>query len=117
MTSIPLVSYLYSSRISRAQFWVACLFVWAILAILKGVGYDSQTFGWLATLCVTAALVLVCRNRLHDLNRSGWWLLSVLIPILGGLWLVWQLGFKRGDLHSNRWGQGNVRTHDFLKVA
>jgi uncharacterized membrane protein YhaH (DUF805 family) len=27
-------------------------------------------------------------RRLHDTNKSGWWILISLVPIIGGVWLI-----------------------------
>jgi len=42
-------------------------------------------------------------RRLHDIDRSGWWLLLFLVPLIGAiLWLVWYL--ERGTQGFNRFG-------------
>jgi uncharacterized membrane protein YhaH (DUF805 family) len=43
-------------------------------------------------------------KRCHDRDRSGWFQLIVLIPILGALWLLVELGFLRGTIGANRFG-------------
>jgi uncharacterized membrane protein YhaH (DUF805 family) len=37
-------------------------------------------------------------QRLHDRDKSGWWVLITLIPILGDLWLVVECGCLRGTM-------------------
>ncbi len=37
-------------------------------------------------------------KRSHDRNRSGWFLLIGLIPIIGSIWLLIELGFLRGTI-------------------
>ncbi|UFS82102.1 DUF805 domain-containing protein [Rhizobium favelukesii] len=42
-------------------------------------------------------------RRLHDIGRSGWWLLVGIIPLVGWIvLLVWYLG--RGTPGSNEYG-------------
>lgn len=43
-------------------------------------------------------------KRWHDRDKSGWWSLIVLIPIIGGLWMLIELGFLRGTDGPNRFG-------------
>lgn len=62
--------------------------------------------GLLTTLYSAAVLlpsIAVGVRRLHDLDRSGWWLLLSLIPLLGSLLLLIYFCF-RGTPGSNRFG-------------
>lgn len=50
--------------------------------LLLSVLYQSiLLFNWVAALGITV-------RRLHDSNRSGWWLLLEIIPVIGFIWLV-----------------------------
>jgi uncharacterized membrane protein YhaH (DUF805 family) len=42
-------------------------------------------------------------RRLHDQDKSGWWILIALIPIIGGIWLL-ILYFVEGTRGPNRFG-------------
>jgi uncharacterized membrane protein YhaH (DUF805 family) len=56
---------------------------------------------WLVMLWPSLALDI---KRLHDRNRSGWFLFIVLIPIIGVLWLLIELLFLDGTPGPNRFG-------------
>lgn len=43
-------------------------------------------------------------KRLHDTNKTGHWLWLISIPVLGPLILLFQLGFKKGNIVANRFG-------------
>jgi uncharacterized membrane protein YhaH (DUF805 family) len=43
-------------------------------------------------------------TRLHDRGHSAWWLLLVLVPVVGVLVLLVMTGFLRGDGGPNRYG-------------
>jgi uncharacterized membrane protein YhaH (DUF805 family) len=43
-------------------------------------------------------------KRWHDRNKSGWWSLIGLVPVIGGLWLFIELGFLGGDEGQNDYG-------------
>ena len=43
-------------------------------------------------------------RRMHDIGKSGWWLLIGLIPIVGWIVLIVWLATK-SDAGSNQWGE------------
>ena len=43
-------------------------------------------------------------KRWHDRNKSGWWVLIGLIPLIGGIWALIETGFLAGDDGENRFG-------------
>jgi uncharacterized membrane protein YhaH (DUF805 family) len=47
-------------------------------------------------------------KRWHDRDKSGWWSLIGLIPIIGGLWMLIELGFLRGTDGPNRFGSDPI---------
>jgi uncharacterized membrane protein YhaH (DUF805 family) len=47
-------------------------------------------------------------KRWHDRDKSGWWSLIGLIPIIGGLWMLIELGFLRGTDGPNRFGPDTI---------
>jgi len=86
----------FSGRATRTQFWMFALISWGIslvLALLDALtGFTTETgvgilssFYWLAILIPGLALSI---RRLHDTNRSGWWLLLFLVPIIGAIWIL-----------------------------
>ena len=48
-------------------------------------------------------LILLVSRRLHDLNKSGWWMLLFLVPVLNILFLVYIL-LGAGNTHPNQYG-------------
>ena len=44
------------------------------------------------------------RKRWHDRDKSGWWALLNLIPVIGTLWILIECGFLRGTYGGNRFG-------------
>jgi uncharacterized membrane protein YhaH (DUF805 family) len=43
-------------------------------------------------------------KRCHDRDRSGWFIFISLIPFIGVIWLLIELGFLRGTAGPNRFG-------------
>ena len=79
----------FSGRARRAEFWWFTLINWIISVVLQLIDNAIGTGGILGGLYALGVLlpsIAVAIRRLHDTNRSGWWLLLVLIPIIG--WLV-----------------------------
>lgn len=82
---------------------------WTMVAAVIGGGADAaiQSDDWLlwlaALLLVLPASVAVTIGRLHDLDRSGWWLLVGLIPIVNLAFGIYLL-VAPGTAGSNRFG-------------
>jgi uncharacterized membrane protein YhaH (DUF805 family) len=94
-------------RIGRFDYWVRFFLVYLagsfVAAMLDGPeGYP--VFGLLWALATLWPGLAVGIKRCHDRDRSGWFLLVGLIPVLGGLWLLVELGFLRGTAGPNRFG-------------
>jgi uncharacterized membrane protein YhaH (DUF805 family) len=84
----------FSGRARRPEYWWFALFIW-IGTLVTGL-LDSMIFGpdmgllgmiWGLGLILPAIAVGV--RRLHDIGRSGWWMLIGLIPIIGTLLLIY----------------------------
>jgi len=93
----------FTGRAARSEYWwwfLAMLLFNLFLRVIDGAvfgveAFDGQTGGPLAMVAALALLLpnlAVAVRRLHDTDRSGWWILILLIPIIGYLiflyWLV-----------------------------
>ncbi|MBN3817827.1 DUF805 domain-containing protein [Paraburkholderia sp. Se-20369] len=103
----------FEGRARRAEYWYFALltfFVSLACQLVTLVGRNANTIALLLSivaLLVSLALIVpslsVTVRRLHDVNRSGWFLLIALIPIVGGIILfVWMC--SRGNAGPNRFG-------------
>jgi uncharacterized membrane protein YhaH (DUF805 family) len=87
----------FSGRARRAEFWMFTLInilisigiaiVEAIIGTAGAVG-GSGIIGTIYSLAVFIPSIAVSARRLHDTNRSGWWLLIAFIPIVGWIALI-----------------------------
>lgn len=114
MMIAPLKKYAdFQGRARRAEYWMFVLFqilVYIAVAILglilSGGNSDSATATGLMAL-VTLGLLLpsiaVTVRRLHDTNRTGWWILISFLPLIGGIWLF-VLTVLDGTPATNRFG-------------
>lgn len=98
----------FSGRARRAEFWWWQLFCFAASFVgslfdVAAFQLDIGFFGGLFSLFVFVPTLAVGARRLHDTERSGWWLLLWLIPLIGWLALIiWWC--ERGTPGSNRYG-------------
>ncbi len=111
----------FKGRARRKEYW---MFTLVYVIILMGctaldnmlgtvfmmdggaLGEISMGYGWAYTICglvhFLPALSLVVR-RLHDVGKSGWFYLIILIPIIGVIWLL-VLYCTEGQKQDNKWG-------------
>jgi uncharacterized membrane protein YhaH (DUF805 family) len=116
----------FSGRLNRAKFWLiliatdlAAFVVFAILVAMGGGSMDMTADGAMPTLgggivgAIVAVVVWVAVvwiglatgvKRFHDRGKTGWWVLIVLVPVIGGLWYLIECGFLRGTVGANAYG-------------
>lgn len=81
----------FRGRARRKEYWMFFLFniiIAFVLGIVEGLAgiatEDNQSvLGTLYTLAVLLPSLAVLVRRLHDTDRSAWWLLIALIPVIG----------------------------------
>lgn len=82
----------FSGRARRAEYWYFVLFniiISAGLSIISQIiGDKKETLSSLYSLAVFLPSIAVGFRRLHDIGKSGWWMLLCLIPIIGWVWLI-----------------------------
>ncbi|MBP6182967.1 FAD-binding protein [Flavobacterium sp.] len=116
---LPLSYLLFTirGRINRLTYWTASVFIWTTFYVLFNLLEFVFSYG--ATLFIYPllfwALFSTATKRLHDSNKSGFWLWLILIPVLGPLVLIYLLGFKRGSIYSNRFGFVPNSAPDYFK--
>ena len=91
----------FEGRAARSEFWWFVLFSILVNAVLASI---SQILGGLFALAILLPSIAVAVRRLHDVDRSGWWYLLVLIPVIGGLVLIFGFFIHRGTVGPNRFG-------------
>jgi uncharacterized membrane protein YhaH (DUF805 family) len=127
----------FSGRINRRAFWVSmgALFIVQTFLPLLIVFLDRVTGYMIVNVLYwffLFAICAICAKRLHDRNRSNWWIIVVSMPwIIGspifilpiifrwgnaglyvyytisalvGVWLIIDLGCLRGTIGPNRYG-------------
>jgi len=87
----------FTGRARRKEYWYFVLFyvlAFIVLLVVDGVTgtLDEEAgIGLLSAIFVLATIIpllAVTVRRLHDTDRSGWWVLINLVPIIGGIVLL-----------------------------
>lgn len=73
----------FNGRASRSELWWWVLFIFLASLVL---GFISDIMSGLFSLATLIPSIAVTARRLHDIDKSGWWQLVGLIPVLG--WIV-----------------------------
>ncbi|MPZ30005.1 MAG: DUF805 domain-containing protein [Rhodospirillales bacterium] len=112
----------FQGRANRAKFWLVALGIVVVevilfAAILGGAAMSgdpeeiASAIGPVAGVVIFVFVVIatwisiaVAVKRYHDRDKSGWWVLIVLVPIIGGLWYLIECGFLRGTPGPNSYG-------------
>ncbi|MEE9276551.1 MAG: DUF805 domain-containing protein [bacterium] len=119
--SFSQVLFSFKGRIGRSTYWlrgvlpitVFELAMWLGVAIFQPLALQkgSDEIGLISALilivlgaAVTWAGLAIGVKRCHDRGRSAWFLLVSLIPIIGSIWVLIELGFLRGTEGGNRYG-------------
>ena len=102
-----------SGRISRSTLWLGFVLPTWVLGIIAmvidaamGLFDEEAGIGVLSGLFSVLLIypsIAVSIKRFHDRNRSGWFLLLMLVPILN-IWPAIELYFIRGTRGDNNFG-------------
>jgi len=95
----------FKGRARRKEYWMFVLVNFIIGLVLGLVGKWIH-MSWLNSIYGLALIIpslAVGVRRLHDIGKSGWWLLISLIPLLGGLYLLY-LFVNDSESEANAWG-------------
>jgi uncharacterized membrane protein YhaH (DUF805 family) len=113
--------YLFLSmegRINRKPFWLAVvvLVVISLIASILDLILHTPRFGATDTnagegpIAAIVSLIMIypsialSAKRWHDRNKSAWWILINIIPVIGWIWSLVETGFLRGTDGPNRFG-------------
>ena len=103
--------FVFKGRASRSEYWwcfvAAFLFAWPLLLAetSEGTWFTILSFVYfILTLSVIMPLLAAWTRRMHDVGKSGWMFLIVLIPLIGAIWLL-VLFCTDSQLENNKWGQ------------
>ncbi len=98
----------FNGRARRKEYWMFVLFnviFSAILAIIEfAIGMnDWNLLSTIYSLAVLIPSLAVSVRRLHDTDRTGWWIFIGLIPLIGAIILIVFMATE-GQPGDNRYG-------------
>jgi len=108
----------FEGRSRRTEYWMFVLFHFIVSVVLNVVGMAIDaiigigatvilpSLYYLATLLPALGVTI---RRLHDTNRTGWWILISLVPVIGGIVLLIFLVLE-GDPGDNQYGPNPKET-------
>ena len=101
----------FKGRARRAEYWYFILFIILVSFILGFIeGFtgafdntDRSIYADIFSIFIIIPSISVSVRRLHDINRSGWWVLLTFLIIIGSIiLLIWHC--KDSDKEINRFG-------------
>ena len=102
----------FGGRSRRMEYWSFVLFNFVVFVVLAGIDAllgtcsSAAGVGLLSGIYVLATLVPILAltvRRLHDIDRSGWWVLVYLIPLIGPI-VLFVFALLDGTPGDNRYG-------------
>ena len=101
----------FNGRATRSEYWYFVLFNFIVTVLLSMLDlafglYDMESsigvFSGLYSIAAILPGLAVGARRLHDIGRSGWWQLIVLIPAIGAIVLA--IMFMLDSKEDNEYG-------------
>ncbi len=115
------VLFSFTGRIRRQTFWLSLIALYAVAFVVGIIVGGLAAFAsqndvplltvvalvlWLVVLIpIIWASLAIQIKRWHDRGKSGWWILINFVPFIGGLWALIELGFLKGTVGPNRFGE------------
>lgn len=105
----------FQGRISRSSYWTAWIVFFGINILVSLVGtrvIEGTAGGFLillACLVIGYSSLAVAAKRWHDRDKSGWWSLVALVPVIGVIWMFVENGFLPGTRGPNRFGPDPIK--------
>jgi len=118
----------FEGRINRQKWWLGVIALmilqWIVLIVIAMIFGGNMTaemdpnnpaasaaaMGMMSTPMLIVILIFLWPSlalytkRWHDRGKSGWWTLILLIPLIGAIWALVELGFLRGTEGPNQYG-------------
>jgi uncharacterized membrane protein YhaH (DUF805 family) len=99
----------FAGRIGRRTWWlwgVAALLGMSLYAtvLLRVAGVAADTTDLLVNMLLLWPALAISAKRWHDRGKSAWWMLVLLVPVVGWVWSLIENGCLRGQAGPNRYG-------------
>jgi len=102
------VLWRFDGRIGRRTWWLYAAWLvgvgWLAAVLLRVAGFNAQAADLLVELALLWPALAVSVKRWHDRDKSAWWLLVNVLPLVGWLWTLVENGLLPGTRGDNRFG-------------
>lgn len=81
----------FNGRAQRQEYWFFVLFnliITVVLGFVEGLAGSPGVLSLIYGLAVLVPSLAVTVRRLHDSDRTGWWIFIGLIPLIGAIVLL-----------------------------
>ncbi|MBQ9607502.1 MAG: DUF805 domain-containing protein [Lachnospiraceae bacterium] len=78
----------FSGRARRSEYWYWYLFTGLVSIVLSALAQFTTQYITLLSLAILLPTIAVEIRRLHDIGKSGWFILLNLIPCIGQIILI-----------------------------
>jgi uncharacterized membrane protein YhaH (DUF805 family) len=122
----------FAGRLSRTGFWevIVSVLLLDVAAAVAGVtalehafpdnrfvtassAYQAVSWSLFAVAVLSVwAIAAAHVKRAHDLGHGAIFLIWLVVPVIGWLWLAYELGFQPGQTFKNRFGRPPLGHHD-----
>ena len=115
----------FQGRINRQPYWLCAIGATIVFMVLfaavialfgtfqaaastDGNSLQLSPIGWIIAVVLYIGFLwtglAIQVKRWHDRDKSGWWVLIALVPLVGGIWAFVECGCLRGTVGPNRFG-------------
>jgi uncharacterized membrane protein YhaH (DUF805 family) len=114
----------FKGRATRKEYWMFQLFIFIFFIVFlfamtfivglmfqvsDKVGVNALLFASLLFLLFGLPNIALTIRRFHDLNKSGWWFLWILLPYIG-IFIVLFFMLLQGDINDNQYGKSPYKS-------
>ncbi|MCS5423024.1 MULTISPECIES: DUF805 domain-containing protein [Psychrilyobacter] len=103
----------FDGRSDRREYWMFVLVNFAIsmalLTIDQLISPGNEVLSGIYSLFIFIPGIAVTIRRLHDIGKSGWMQLVILIPLIGWIWFL-VLMVNEGEAGRNQYGESLRQT-------
>lgn len=96
----------FEGRAAIRPFWMWVIFevgVWVIAYIADAIIGTGFVLNMLSALALALPSLAFTARRLHDIGKSGWYVLAGFVPVVGAIYLIY-LCAQPGETQTNAWG-------------
>lgn len=102
----------FTGRLNRINFWGGLGFIFLVFPfilmivnpVLEAIGVYSSIFEWTPLLILIFISLSISVRRLHDVDKSGFYLFLLLVPIANLFVPIWLVSTK-GSVGENKYGE------------